>query len=67
MTPTLAAAFPFDKVQAERRSMEPTDSVKPESQAITDRVLVERSQAGDPTAFDELVRRYQPRLLGMLN
>src|SRR5277367_372805 len=66
MTPTLAAAFPFDKVQAERGRMEPTDSVKPESQAIADRVLVERAQAGDPTAFDELVRRYQPRLLGML-
>ena len=64
MTPTLAAAFHFDKVQAERGSMEPT--VKPESQEITDRVLVERAQAGDPTAFDELVRRYQPRLLGML-
>jgi len=64
MTTTLAAALPFDKVQTERGSMEPT--VKPESQEITDRVLVERTQAGDPTAFDELVRRYQPRLLGML-
>src|SRR5271168_2791500 len=64
MTTTLAASFPFDKVQAERSGMEPT--VKPESQEITDRVLVERTQAGDPTAFDELVRRYQPRLLGML-
>jgi len=64
MTPTLTADFPFDKVQAERRGMEPT--VKPESLEITDRVLVERTQAGDPTAFDELVRRYQPRLLGML-
>jgi RNA polymerase sigma factor (sigma-70 family) len=66
MTPTLAASFPFDKVHAERRGMEQTDSAKPESQEITDRVLVERTQAGDPTAFDELVRRYQPRLLGML-
>ena len=66
MTPTLAASFPFDKVQAERGSMEPIESAKPESQEITDRVLVERAQAGDPTAFDELVRRYQPRLLGML-
>jgi len=64
MTTTLAAALPFDKVHTERGSMEPT--AKPESQEITDRVLVERSQAGDPTAFDELVRRYQPRLLGML-
>src|SRR6202021_974451 len=49
---------------AGRGSVEPT--VKPESQANPDRVLVERAQAGDPTAFDELVRRYQPRLLGML-
>ena len=65
MTPTLAASFPFDdKGQTERGSMEPTAT--PASQEITDRVLVERSQAGDPTAFDELVRRYQPRLLGML-
>jgi RNA polymerase sigma-70 factor (ECF subfamily) len=62
----LAAPFPFDKVPAEGRTMESTDSAKPEAQAITDRVLVERTQAGDPTAFDELVRRYQPRLLGML-
>jgi RNA polymerase sigma factor (sigma-70 family) len=66
MTPTLAAAFPFDKVAAERGRMEQSESAQPESQAITDRVLVERAQAGDPTAFDELVRRYQPRLLGML-
>ena len=60
----LAGAVPFDKVGPEGRSME--ESVKPEGQEISDRVLVERTQAGDPTAFDELVRRYQPRLLGML-
>jgi RNA polymerase sigma-70 factor (ECF subfamily) len=64
MTTTLAAALPFDKVQTQGRSMEPTAT--PESQEIADRVLVERAQAGDPTAFDDLVRRYQPRLLGML-
>jgi len=65
MTTTLAADFAFDKVPAETRgTMEPTAT--PESQEITDRVLVQRTQAGDPTAFDELVRRYQPRLLGML-
>jgi RNA polymerase sigma-70 factor (ECF subfamily) len=66
MTTPLAASFPFDKVPAERRGMDSTDSAKPESQEIADRVLVERAQAGDPTAFDDLVRRYQPRLLGML-
>jgi len=64
MTTTLAATLPFDKVQTERGSME--QIATPESQEIADRVLVERTQAGDPTAFDELVRRYQPRLLGML-
>ena len=64
MTTMLAAALPFDKVQTQGRSMEPTAT--PESQEIADRVLVERAQAGDPTAFDDLVRRYQPRLLGML-
>ncbi len=64
MTPALAAHLPLDKVPAERGSMEP--AVTPESQEITDRILVQRTQAGDPTAFDELVRRYQPRLLGML-
>ena len=64
MTPSLAASFPFDKVQVERGNMEPTAT--PGSQEISDRTLVERAQAGDPTAFDELVLRYQPRLLGML-
>ena len=66
MTTPLAASFPFDKVAVERRGMDSTDTAKPESQEIADRVLVERAQAGDPTAFDDLVRRYQPRLLGML-
>jgi RNA polymerase sigma factor (sigma-70 family) len=48
-------------------SMEPKESATPgESGEISDRTLVERSQAGDPTAFDDLVRRYQPKLLGML-
>lgn len=65
MTTTLAIDTTFDKVNA-GRNMEPTDSAMPESQEISDRTLVERTQAGDPTAFDELVRRYQPRLLGML-
>jgi len=63
---TLAGAFPFDKVPAKGGSVEPTDAAKTATPEITDRVLVERSQAGDPTAFDDLVRRYQPRLLGML-
>src|ERR1700761_5596643 len=60
----LAVSTTLVNVEAGRRSME--ESAKPESQEISDRVLVERTQAGDPTAFDELVRRYQPRLLGML-
>src|SRR5271163_4282873 len=66
MTTFLAATSSSDMVKSERGSMEQTESAKPESPAITDRVLIERTQAGDPTAFDELVRRYQPRLLGML-
>jgi len=64
MITTLAATLPSDKVRV--GSMEPTESTSKESGEITDRVLVERTQGGDPTAFDELVRRYQPRLLGML-
>src|ERR1700683_3762318 len=66
MTTTLAAAPSSDKVTTERGSMEPIVSATPEIPEISDRVLVERAQGGDPTAFDELVRRYQPRLLGML-
>src|SRR6202453_2338518 len=65
MTTSLAATPPSDMVQ-KGRSMEPTDAATPGSPQISDRVLVERTQGGDPTAFDELVRRYQPRLLGML-
>lgn len=60
----LAVGVPFDRLATGRRSME--ESATPETQEISDRVLVERTQAGDPTAFDLLVRRYQPRLLGML-
>jgi RNA polymerase sigma-70 factor (ECF subfamily) len=62
----LAVPAPSDKVGTGRRSMESTEAATPENQEISDRVLVERTQAGDPTAFDVLVRRYQPRLLGML-
>jgi RNA polymerase sigma factor (sigma-70 family) len=63
---TLAGAFSLDSVPAKGGSVEPSEAVKTPSPEITDRVLVERAQAGDPTAFDDLVRRYQPRLLGML-
>ena len=60
---SLAMALSSDNVGV--GSMEP-NAATPEGQEISDRVLVERTQSGDPTAFDELVRRYQPRLLGML-
>ena len=66
MTTALAGAFPFDNVPRKGETMEPTESAKPDRPEIADRVLVERAQGGDPTAFDDLVRRYQPRLLGML-
>ena len=64
MTTRLAASLETGKVHAE--SVEPPASAPVPSEAITDRLLVERSQGGDPTAFDELVRRYQPKLIGML-
>jgi len=64
MITTLAATLPSDKMTP--GSMEPTESTPPAKPEIADRELVERTQAGDPTAFDELVRRYQPKLLGML-
>jgi RNA polymerase sigma factor (sigma-70 family) len=68
MTTRLAAHVSSDKVVT-GGSMEPTEKEKAApglSGEITDRLLVERTQGGDPTAFDELVRRYQPKLLGML-
>jgi RNA polymerase sigma factor (sigma-70 family) len=64
MTTLLAATLPSAKVLP--GSMEPIDSATTPSEEISDRLLVERSQGGDPTAFDELVRRYQPKLIGML-
>jgi RNA polymerase sigma-70 factor (ECF subfamily) len=65
MPTSLAGALPFDNAP-EKSATDTAAPAKPSSPEITDRVLVERAQAGDPTAFDELVRRYQPRLLGML-
>jgi RNA polymerase sigma-70 factor (ECF subfamily) len=64
MSTSLAAVSPSTTVETARVDAAPTSP--PEKPEISDRVLVERTQAGDPTAFDELVRRYQPRLLGML-
>jgi DNA-directed RNA polymerase specialized sigma24 family protein len=66
MTPALAALTPFDKVPANSGTADAAAQTPAQVVQATDRLLVERSQAGDPTAFDELVRRYQPRLLGML-
>jgi RNA polymerase sigma-70 factor (ECF subfamily) len=37
-----------------------------EAPEISDPELVARTQAGDPTAFDELVRRFSPRLYGLV-
>ncbi len=36
------------------------------SSSAEDRVLVERAQAGDTRAFDDLVRKYTPKLYGMV-
>jgi RNA polymerase sigma factor (sigma-70 family) len=37
-----------------------------EQQAIPDEELVARTQAGDPGAFDDLVRKFTPRLYGLV-
>jgi RNA polymerase sigma-70 factor (ECF subfamily) len=37
-----------------------------EEQEIPDEELVARTQAGDPSAFDDLVRKFTPRLYGLV-
>ncbi len=57
-----------------RAAMPPTTTPKPvatEAGAAsaaepTDVQLVARTQEGDPTAFDTLIRKYQPRLYGLV-
>jgi RNA polymerase sigma-70 factor (ECF subfamily) len=47
--------------------MEPPSSPTPEpEQQPPDRELVARTQAGDPTAFDQLLLRYQQRVYGVI-
>lgn len=41
-------------------------SEPPAEQEINDADLVARTQAGDPRAFDELVKKYSPRLYGLV-
>jgi RNA polymerase sigma factor (sigma-70 family) len=36
------------------------------SSAAEDRILVDRAQAGDTKAFDDLVRKYTPKLYGLI-
>lgn len=43
-----------------------TDQPQITSSAAEDRELVERAQAGDTRAFDELVRKYTPKLYGLV-
>ncbi len=38
----------------------------PPSAEVDDRTLVERAQDGDTRAFDELIRRYTPKLYGLV-
>ena len=66
MTTRLAAGQGAVSAGSENIPATPESSPSPAAKTPSDRSLVERTQAGDPTAFDELVRRYQPRLLGML-
>ena len=42
------------------------DPPAPTSSAADDRALVERAQAGDLRAFDDLVRKYTPKLYGLV-
>jgi len=37
-----------------------------EETEVSDQELVARTQAGDPSAFDDLVRRFTPRLYGLI-
>jgi RNA polymerase sigma factor (sigma-70 family) len=46
--------------------METTQEQTQASSAAEDRELVERAQAGDTRAFDELVRKYTPKLYGLV-
>jgi RNA polymerase sigma-70 factor (ECF subfamily) len=48
--------------------MEPVvvSETPPNSSAAEDRIFVERAQAGDTRAFDELVRKYTPKLYGLV-
>jgi RNA polymerase sigma factor (sigma-70 family) len=45
-------------------------AIAPESFSVSssaeDRILVERAQAGDTRAFDDLVRKYSPKLYGLV-
>jgi RNA polymerase sigma-70 factor (ECF subfamily) len=67
MSTFLAASLPSAKGRLDSAAPA-TPPAGPEGAGaeISDRLLVERTQAGDPSAFDELVRRYQPKLIGML-
>jgi RNA polymerase sigma-70 factor (ECF subfamily) len=38
----------------------------PSTSAAEDRILVERAQGGDTRAFDDLVRKYTPKLYGLV-
>jgi RNA polymerase sigma-70 factor (ECF subfamily) len=47
-------------------SIYPPMTPEPESPPNNDMELVARTQGGDPTAFDELVVKYSPRLYGLV-
>jgi RNA polymerase sigma factor (sigma-70 family) len=44
----------------------PEEAPAPNTNAAEDRALVARAQAGDTRAFDELVRKYTPKLYGLV-
>ena len=65
MPPPAAAAA--DDPQSRPRPVAPVVTVEESEPAEeTDAQLVERTRTGDPSAFDTLVRKYHPRLYGMV-
>lgn len=56
----------FDHTRAKRQNGSFRMTPDPDNQPNNDMELVARTQGGDPTAFDELVVRYSPRLYGLV-
>ncbi len=67
MPPAASAAADDDPKSRPLRPAAPVVTVEEADPAEeTDAQLVERTRNGDPSAFDSLVRKYHPRLYGMV-